>query len=279
MTLTVEFTKMDGAGNDFIVIDNRFYFLSEDELRSLALTFCPRRTGIGADGLIALSDPDGPDAHVQMTYFNADGSRGMCGNGARCLIRYAVESEIMADRYILETDSGRYEATVDGSIVKLFVPNPRDYMPLQSSVLPEGIDDASFVWTGTEHIVAFVNDLGQTAVLELGSMLRNNLSISQTGSNVNFVECGNSVSSELTARTYERGVEAETLACGTGAMAIAIVAHLQNKAAAPPIVVHMPGGDLVVDFDINDKGQVENLSLSGQTNIVYRGTFQMPPKN
>lgn len=279
MTLTVEFTKMDGAGNDFIVIDNRFYHFSDEELHILSLEYCSRRTGIGADGLIALNEPLVADAHIRMRYFNADGSPGMCGNGARCLIVYADLAEIKADEYVLETDSGMYKGRIDpAGVVTLFVPAPRSYRP--GLIFEEmGTDvNASFIWTGTDHVVVYVDDLNATDVQGLGRRMRYADVVAPAGANVNFVSNSGVGPTEIAVRTYERGVEQETLACGTGAMASAIVSALHERVVATPVVVRMPGGELVVDFDLTQEGQIENLSLSGPANIVYRGSIQVDPR-
>lgn len=276
--LTVEFTKMDGAGNDFIVIDNRFYYFSDSELASIAKRFCTRRTGIGADGLLALNAPQTDGAHMALRYFNADGSIGMCGNGARCLVWFAHLSEIAADRYIIETDSGIYEATIEGDgFVKMYVPEPHSYSPDLdvSEWLPES-PPGSYIWTGTDHAVLFVDDLDSLAVTEIGRLIRYCAALSPAGSNVNFVAIPEGRANQLVVRTYERGVEAETLACGTGAMATALVAVLQGRIDGPPVSVRMPGGILDVDFVTGENGEVRNVSLSGPARVTYRGTIQLP---
>ncbi|NND73298.1 MAG: diaminopimelate epimerase [Rhodothermales bacterium] len=274
MALTVEFTKMDGAGNDFIVIDNRFYNFSDAELRRIALEYCPRRTGIGADGLVALNEPLVVDADARMRYFNADGTAGMCGNGARCLVAYAIGAEINSDQYLIETDSGMYRARADAvGIITLYVPPPRNYR--KNIQLDNLTDEASYIWTGTDHVVMEVGDLNETDVAGIGRAIRYDAALAPSGSNVNFVSKSGMGPTEIAVRTYERGVEEETLACGTGAMAAAIVSAFRDMVAATPVVVHMPGGELVVDFDITEEGQIENLSLSGPSNVVYRGTIQL----
>ena len=187
--LTVEFTKMDGAGNDFIVIDNRFYYFSDSELAAIAKRFCARRTGVGADGLVALNTPESPEAHMRLRYFNADGTVGMCGNGARCLVWFAHISEIAASRYITETDSGVYQATIEGDgQVKLYVPDPHSYrsdLDVQEW-FPED-HSGSYIWSGTDHAVIFVDDLATVDVSGIGREIRYCSELAPIGSNINFV--------------------------------------------------------------------------------------------
>ena len=155
------------------------------------MRYCARRTGIGADGLLAMSDPVSEEANLRMQYFNADGSEGMCGNGARCLVAYAWQAEIRPDIYFLETTSGMYRASIDhAGIVTLFVPEPRDVRPdLQFDEPKEG-RKGTYIWTGTDHVVMFVDDLNGTDVSGIGRAVRNSSVLSPKGANVNFVETG-----------------------------------------------------------------------------------------
>ena len=271
---------MDGAGNDFIVIDNRFLHFSDDELSAIANYYCPRRTGIGADGLIALNHATSEGAHFQLRYFNADGTVGMCGNGARCLVWFAHLSEITPDRYVVETDSGIYEASIEREgVVKLFVPDPHSYkpnIPLNDCLKID--EQAAFIWTGTDHTVMFVDDLEKCDVLGIGRAIRYSKTLAPKGANVNFVSKGDSDADEIRVRTYERGVEDETLACGTGAMATAIVSVLEHKVSGTPVTVRMPGGSLHVDFDIDGDGKVTNVSLEGPAKVTFRGSIQLAPE-
>lgn len=281
--LVLEFTKMNGTGNDFIVIDNRFYFFSDDELSELARRFCRRRIGIGADGLLAFMPPeDEAHHHYRMKYYNADGSLGtMCGNGARCLARFAWQAGIHEQELVFESDAGVYRAyvTPDASDpVRLFVQPPQHLKThIDLDAKPEPVlGPAHFIWTGTEHVVVFVNDVEATPLVEWGPKLRNDPQLAPKGANINFVEVldANEGQSQLKVRTYEKGVEAETLACGTGAMASAVIANVVGKVDATTIAVQMKGGLLGVGFAL-DGDTVTDLYLEGAVETVYRGTVEV----
>lgn len=282
--LIVPFTKMNGAGNDFIILDNRFFRFSDEELAVLARRYCPRRVGIGADGLLALNVAVEEGAHYRMRYFNADGSVGtMCGNGARCLARYARQAGITAEPLVFDTDGGRYtaDAPAEGD-VRLHVPPPRDFgeVTLQDAVL----DGPTFgIWTGTEHTVRFVDDTHTAPLATDGPAIRRDSALQPSGANVNFVEIQASSpdgTARVRARTFEKGVEAETLACGTGALASALAARLSGRVATDRIEVEMPGGTLRVGFTLGPDGTAESvrgLTLEGPAETVYRGTLEMGP--
>ncbi|NNE69932.1 MAG: diaminopimelate epimerase, partial [Rhodothermales bacterium] len=214
-TLVVEFTKMSGAGNDFIVLDNRFYFFGVQELSRLAQTYCARRTGVGADGLLAMENSETAD--FRMRYFNADGSVGsMCGNGARCLVKYAANAGIESRPLRFETDAGDYSAELVEEEVRLFIPAYQGFEQLPAD---DHGPERCYLWTGTEHLVVFSDDVAKAPVGTLGPRLRQ--TNPPAGANVNFAQ----VDGEgLILRTWEKGVEGETLACGTGATAAAAAA-------------------------------------------------------
>ena len=274
--LIVPFTKMNGAGNDFVVLDNRFLRFSVDELAEIARRVCPRRTGVGADGLLALDSDETAD--FRMRYRNADGSLGtMCGNGARCLARFAARAglgreEDGATLLDFETDGGRYRARVDAQTVTLDVPPPRAFA---ASPAVSALGEVFSIWTGTEHAVVFVDDVDAAPVREEGERLRHDPAFAPTGTNVDFVERagGGNGTGRVRVRTFEKGVEAETLACGTGAVASAIVARLAGGLDADEIAVEMPGGTLGVSFALRE-GEVQDLRLSGPAETVYEGTLE-----
>jgi diaminopimelate epimerase len=276
-SLILEFTKMNGAGNDFIVIDNRFYVFSDEELSALARRYCPRRIGVGADGLLALNAPQQEGAHYRMRYFNADGSRGtMCGNGARCLARFARMAGLKEEPLWFETDAGLYRAEVPTdpqAPIRLYVPPPQHYrftLALETP-LSDPIEVAAFIWTGTEHLVCFVPSVEAVDVAYWGARLRHDPALQPRGANVNFVEVLGE--GAVRVRTFEKGVETETLACGTGALAAALVAWQQQRVQQLPIAVHMPGGILTVGFDPVTGSE---LFLEGPVAVVYRGTVEVP---
>ncbi len=277
--LVVEFTKMNGAGNDFIVIDNRFYRFTDDELAGLARRFCPRRTGIGADGLLAFDPPREEGRHFRMRYRNADGSLGtMCGNGARCLVRFARWAGIEDEDMVFETDAGVYRAhlpSAPDAPVRLFVPPPRDIRPdVRLEAAPP--HPVHYIWTGTEHLVCFVNAVAEAPVGTAGPVWRADPALAPNGANVNFVEVDAHADGRprLLVRTYEKGVEAETLACGTGALAAGITARWLGYVDAGVVDVQMPGGVLTVGCEVNGT-EVANVFLEGPAETVFRGTVEV----
>ncbi len=263
---------MSGAGNDFVVIDNRFFHFSADEFAAMAPRICTRRQGIGADGILALEAPVTSEAQFRMLYYNADGTEGtMCGNGARCLARYAVSTGLPHGPLLFDTTSGPCTATVPANpdeSVRLYVGAPSDWRPEQrlAQAVPAGIRSVHYVWTGTEHAVCFVRDVAHAPVAKWGQAIRYDAALAPTEANVNFVQVdGNS---RLVARTYEKGVEAETLACGTGALASALTAHNLGYLDTEVVEVIMPGGTLKV-------GLGDPLYLEGPATTVYRGSFEL----
>lgn len=276
---TVAFVKMQGAGNDFVVVDNRDYGFSGAELSAAAEAWCSRRYGVGADGLLALAPPRSSAADYRMCYWNADGSRAtMCGNGARCLFRFARRRGIGGSALAFETDAGLYRAVQPGSApdtVRLFVPDVTDVRPrvqLEGPV-PAAIRALTFVHSGTEHLVATVDDLAAAKVTEWGRQLRHDARLQPTGANVNFLELGTGRGARV--RTYEKGVEAETPACGTGVLAAAVVVERTRSASIDRAVpVRTRGGDLRVGHASTDRG--EERYLEGPAVVVFRGQVQHP---
>lgn len=273
-SLVVEFTKMHGAGNDFVVIDNRWYRFSDEELADLAETWCPRRFGVGADGLLALNEAENDDAAYRMRYVNADGSWAtMCGNGARCLARFALESDFEGPEVTFETDAGRYHAAmseVEPDSVRLFVP-PVKALDLDVPVECETPEPVHFIHTGTEHLVMFVPDLDGVPVGTWGPPLRNDPRVQPEGANVNFVAVD--ADGALHVRTYEKGVEEETFSCGTGVLAAAVVAEATDRVDETPVTVHTRGGTLRVGATTTSRG--EERYLEGPVVTVFRGSLSL----
>lgn len=263
---------MNGAGNDFVVLDNRFYAFTPDELSALARRLSPRRTSIGADGLLALAPPDDPAHDFRMLYFNADGSRAtMCGNGARCLARYARGAGFDRERLTFETDAGLYHADVPADPAEgvcLYLPDPRDFR--RHDVDGEA---AWWVWTGTEHLVVFRPDVADTGALHADALrYRHHESLAPNGANVNFA----AVAADRTVRvqTFEKGVEDWTLACGTGAVAVALAALFTGRARALPIHIDMPGGRLTVGGRQTGAQTATDLTLTGPAEAPFRGSLE-----
>jgi diaminopimelate epimerase len=275
-SLVLEFTKMHGAGNDFLVLDNRWYRFSDEELANLAATWCPRRYGVGADGLLALAEADAADVDYRMRYVNSDGSWAtMCGNGARCLARFAMNADFEGPEVTFETDAGRYHAAASDErpdLIRLYVPPPTEVemdVTLKGTV-PFSPEAVHYAHTGTGHLVVFVSDVKAVPVEEWAPPLRNDPRVEPPGANVNFVEVDNGT---LRVRTYEKGVEGETLSCGTGVLAAAAVARATEYASVDPLIVHTEGGTFQVGTETTTRG--EQRYLEGPVVTVFRGTLNV----
>lgn len=273
MKKPIAFTKMEGAGNDFVVLDNRRMGYSLEELIELAPELCHRRLGIGADGLLALHPPEKEETDYAMVYRNADGSdAGMCGNGARCLALFAHDHGM--DRELTFTVHGfMYRARVlDGTTVRVSFPQHTKVHKIPS----ERFEPLFGVFTGTPHVVVPLtkDSLENTELLENeGKRLRHHQNFRPEGTNVNFIRAIGEQALEL--RTFEKGVEGLTLACGTGAIAAALVRHHQ-QARGPGhyrFRVEAPGGTLFVEFDFNDAEEYFSLTLEGPAHFVFNGTY------
>lgn len=263
------FAKMTGAGNDFIVIDDRGNAIGEDA-RELARELCRRRVSVGADGLILLVPSTRCD--FRMRYFNADGSEAdMCGNGGRCVARFAHDLGIVGREMRFESRSGIHHALITDDGVRLSMTEPRA-MILNFTVSLYGQRFLVHrVNTGVPHAVLEVEDVETYPVVDTGRALRHHDVFLPEGTNVDFVHVLSESSIDL--RTYERGVEDETLACGTGAVASAIV-MAALKRVRPPVSVRTHGGDtLTVDFYMSDLGFCD-VTLAGDAKVVYQGDIE-----
>jgi diaminopimelate epimerase len=272
----MEFTKCQGAGNDFILIDNRDGKV-EKKLKELNIDItefvkklCAFHTGVGADGLILIENPENPENDFKWRFFNADGSVAeMCGNGSRCAVRFAYEKGIVEKEHVkFETLAGVIEAWIkeNGRVVKVQLTKPfglkTDFeIPLDGESLK-----AHFLNTGVPHVVVYRDDLETFDVKKYGAAVRYHEMFKPAGTNVNFIK---TVSDDtIKIRTYERGVEDETLACGTGSTAAAIIAYLKGFVKKKPVKVITKGGEvLTIDFD--DK--LEKVSLEGKVYKVFDG--------
>lgn len=275
--MTLVFSKMNGAGNDFVVMDNRD--------NTLALTgkqiawLCDRHRGIGADGLLAV-EPSREGADYRMRYYNADGGEAeMCGNGARCFARFVEQLHPgTLEQVSFETIAGRINASFPKGDVQINLSEPFD-LSVNSTLDVRGVKTVVHsVNTGVPHAVVVVDDLEQVAIKEDGAALRFHEHFSPKGTNVNFMQVLEPGS--LAIRTYERGVEDETLACGTGMVANAIIHH-QLTEQASPISVRVRGGDtLRVGFDAeagaDGKTQYTNVTLTGPAQLVFKGEIVVP---
>jgi diaminopimelate epimerase len=260
--MELEFYKYQGTGNDFVMIDNRSNTFPKENTQLVA-HLCDRRFGIGADGLILLDTDATTD--FRMVYYNSDGNlSSMCGNGGRCLVAFAKKLNVIQNETTFMATDGLHHATVgaDG-IVSLQMIDVAEIKNTQ---------DYSFLNTGSPHHVQIVEDLQHFNVKENGAAIRYGNLYGQAGSNINFVKKIDETTFSL--RTYERGVEDETLACGTGATAVAIAMNATGQTNSNEINLNVEGGKLAVSFDIED-GKYTNVFLKGPAEFVFKGTIQI----
>lgn len=265
--LPLPFCKMSGAGNDFIIIDHRKPLIPEAGMAEFARLVCRRRFSVGADGLFLLEPSNIAD--FKWRFFNADGSEAeMCGNGARCVARFAYMHGIAAARMRFETLAGIIEAMVADTQVTVTMTPPHSFR----FDLPVEVGGRQFVVhsvdTGVPHIVVFVDQIDKVEVAALGRQLRYHPQFAPAGTNVNFL---GRQGEEFCIRTYERGVEDETMACGTGVVAGALVAAFKGLAASPVEMVTSGGVALKVQFTGSPQEGVDRVLLSGPAHLIYRG--------
>jgi diaminopimelate epimerase len=270
--MQIAFTKMNGAGNDFVVFDNRTQSIPLE--KNLLARLCDRHRGVGADGVLAVEPPSGR-ADFRMRYFNADGGEAeMCGNGARCFARYAAR--LLAGDHSsvsFETIAGTVSAQLRGETVTLDMGRPhahRDPRLLEISNQQLAVHSIN---TGVPHAVVFAPDVESLDIRTLGAGIRHHAEFAPAGTNANFVEVVEPAM--LLIRTYERGVEDETLACGTGVCAAAL-SHACQDNVPSPIHVRVRGGDtLRVDFETNGDGAFETVHLTGPADFVFEGSISL----
>ncbi len=263
----IHFSKLSGAGNDFIIIDNRQKIIPEDNSEFIRKV-CARRISVGADGLLLLENSDVAD--FKMRYYNSDGSEAeTCGNGARCISRFAYEEKIVSsDKMSFETKAGIYNAQIIGKNVKLQMSDAVDLRLNFPIELKSGKFQISFVNSGVPHVVYIVDDLNKIDVVDIGRETRYHNNFEPKGTNVNFITIKDE--SNIYIRTYERGVEDETLACGTGSIASAIVAGSMGKVKSPVTVNTWGGYKLKIYFELTQNG-ARNVFLEGDARIIYKG--------
>lgn len=263
----IHFSKLSGAGNDFIIIDNRQKIIPEDNSEFIRKV-CARRVSVGADGLLLLENSDVAD--FKMRYYNSDGSEAeTCGNGARCISRFAYEEKIVSsDKMSFETKAGIYNAQIIGKNVKLQMSDAVDLRLNFPIELKSGKFQISFVNSGVPHVVYIVDDLNKIDVVDIGRETRYHNNFEPKGTNVNFITIKDE--SNIYIRTYERGVEDETLACGTGSIASAIVAGSMGKVKSPVTVNTWGGYKLKIYFELTQNG-ARNVFLEGDARIIYKG--------
>ena len=270
----MKFWKMNGAGNDFVVLNNLEEHLPVDALPGIARTLCERRMSIGADGLMVVDAPtQGGD--YKMLFFNSDGSVGeMCGNGARCICRYGYENGLAGARQTVETTAGIVTGQrMDQRLYRIRLNDPTT-VKLDCPVVVDGVQYAcSYVELGNPgipHAVVPYHDLknaDENELRELGRAIRWHSAFPK-GANVNFYEITGE--DRIFERTFERGVEDFTYACGTGTGSLVTVLTLQGKVSGHGVKVDMTGGQLIIDAQ-RDHSRIASLYLTGPTNVVCKG--------
>lgn len=276
----MNFTKIQGAGNDFIIIDNRTLKIPDEKISKIVSHICMRKLSVGADGLMLVDFPDG-DADFKMKFYNADGTLAeMCGNGARCIAKYAFVNHIAKKVMKFETGAGVIEAEIVGErLVKIKLNNPK-IIKLENDIVVNGkIYDVSYIELGSPgvpHVMIKCDNLESkytenlNELLEFGRAIRYNTYFSK-GANVNFYEIVDD--ENIIIRTYERGVEDFTLACGTGAASTVVSAFLKHQIKSHKVKVLSSGGELLIEIE-NKEDNVDKLYLIGDTNIIFTGVLK-----
>jgi len=259
--MTIDFSKYQGAGNDFIIIDNRSGTFTPNT--ELIKSLCDRHFGIGADGLMLLESTPGYDFY--MRYFNSDGNEStMCGNGGRCITLFAKQHSLIdSSAKFMGIDGEHKSEILDKCYVKLKMQDVNNF---------EVGDDYYFIDTGSPHFVYFVDDVTKIDVNTEGRLIRKSHNINNGGTNVNFVQPNGN---KIKLRTYERGVEGETLACGTGSVATAIAFNHYFESEDTEFIIHTLGGELKVSFTKKGESEYENIWLEGPAMHVFDGKLEI----
>lgn len=258
--MEIQFSKYQGTGNDFVIIDNRDgnIVLSNAQIAFL----CDRKFGVGADGLILLGNATGYD--FSMAYYNKDGTEGtMCGNGGRCLVQFAFDHGIVKEKYFFIAIDGPHEISIEK--------NGWIHLKMSDVNAVEAGDHFFVTNTGSPHYVQLVKDIKGFDVFNEGKAIRYNERFKTDGINVNFIEFQQD---HLFVRTYERGVENETYSCGTGVTAAAITTHL-HKIGAHRVAIQTLGGELAVSFNNLGGGHFNHIWLQGPATFVYNGSIKL----
>ncbi|QNM86794.1 diaminopimelate epimerase [Polaribacter pectinis] len=256
--MKIDFYKFQGTGNDFVMVDNRTKIFPKENTDIIS-QICDRHFGIGADGIILIENDENFD--FKMIYFNADGSETFCGNGGRCAVAFAKKLGLVDNKTTFLAFDGEHFAEIENNIISLQMIDVSEIIVKENSV---------FAYTGTQHHVELVTDLENYPVFDNGKKIR--YSYDNPGSNVNFVQQINDTTFRV--RTYEKGVEDETLACGTGVTAVAIAMHKTNKTSSNLISLPVEGGKLEVSFT-EENGIYKNVFLKGPATFVFNGTIDI----
>jgi diaminopimelate epimerase len=275
MKMNINFSKLTAAGNDFVLIDNRKNIIAQKDCQTLAKKLCDRKYSIGADGLILLEKSACKD--FKMRYFNSDGSyASMCGNGGRSIAKFAYDLGVANLKMVFETDAGVINAEIlPEDRVRLDLYDPGD---LKKNIEVEANGkkfEGNFINTGVPHVVIFVDDIENIDVFGYGRVIRRHKTFAPEGTNVNFVKVIKD--NALLVRTYERGVENETLACGTGIIASGIISVLKGFARSPVKVISRGGDKLSVSLK-NSNDKISNVVLEGPALIAFKGIVKIKSK-
>lgn len=258
--MRMTFYKYQGTGNDFIIVDNRLQQIDKNNTKRIA-ELCDRRFGIGADGFILLENDTSSD--FKMVYYNADGNEStMCGNGGRCIVAFAKFLGLIGTKTEFLAIDGLHNACIEGDIVHLQMQNVSNI---------EVYDKHLFLDTGSPHHIEVVDDVETLDVKTIGAQIRYGRPYNENGSNVNFVQ--QLSNNSFAVRTYERGVEDETLSCGTGVTAVALAMHNINRTVQNEVVLQTQGGELKVRFKENTNGY-KDIWLIGPAVQVYKGEIE-----
>ena len=270
LTVNIPFFKYQGTGNDFVIIDNRTLFLDKNIIDVASI--CDRKFGIGADGLILIQNHK--DYDFEMIYFNADGTQSFCGNGSRCAVSFANKLNIInSETSFLSTD-GEHKSNISNGLSQL---QRHDVDNIEIG------ENYYHLNTGSPHYVVFVDDVAKIDIIKIAHSIRYNDRFKDQGVNVNFVEIDNE-NDYLKVRTYERGVEDETLSCGTGVTAVALAYHVKSKNKPGSFIqkIVTPGGTLHVQFEASQNNSFKEIKLIGPATEVFKGeipsSYVMPSR-
>ncbi len=258
--MNIPFYKYQGTGNDFVMIDNRDKIIDKSDL-SIAKKLCDRRFGIGADGLILIENH--PEVDFDMIYFNADGTQSFCGNGSRCAVAFANFLQIIENKTRFNAIDGIHEATISGEKVELKMGNVK--------AVEQG-SEYFFINTGSPHYIEYRDNLSKIEIVTEAHKVRYNERFKTEGTNVNYVQ--KESDNSLKMRTYERGVEGETLSCGTGATAVALSGAIKYKLESP-VEIKILGGELSIKFNQISENQFDDIWLIGPAVQVFEGIVEV----
>lgn len=257
--MKVNFYKYQGTGNDFVMIDNRENLMDKRDLK-LVSKLCDRKFGIGADGLILIENH--PKVDFNMIYFNADGTQSFCGNGSRCAVAFAKHLGIIENKTTFEAIDGIHEAIINNGLIELKMGDV--------SEIEKG-NNHFFIHTGSPHYIQYSDNVQEIDIVPTAHKVRYNERFKSEGTNVNFVQKNGTV---LEIRTYERGVEDETLSCGTGATAVALSGAIKHGLTSP-VAIKVKGGELQIKFNQVSENEFNDIWLIGKGEQVYEGEIEV----